>query len=66
MRDVAEFISPLEFSLLKMTEGFSFVSSHHSWCCLVAPNQDYWQEILRQAVVGELRELEGGASKTWF
>ena len=41
--DVTEFISPLECSLLKVVDGFSFLSSHQSWCCLVQHSQNHWQ-----------------------
>ena len=38
-QDVRNYVSPSEFSLMKVDEGFGFISGHKGWCCLVAVGQ---------------------------
>jgi hypothetical protein len=63
-RNVFEFLSPSECTLMGLPVGFEFISAHRPWCCLVRPGQPLWRETLKQVVLKGLEGMEGQVSRS--
>lgn len=63
-RNVFEFLSPSECTLMSLSAGFEFISAHRPWCCLIQPARPLWREILKQAVLRGLESAEGRVSRS--
>lgn len=64
VRNVFEFLSPSECTLMGLPVGFEFISAHRPWCCLVRAGQPLWRETLKQVVLRGLEAAEGQVSRS--
>jgi len=49
---------------MNIPSGFEFISSHRPWCCLIRQDQPLWRELIKQAIVDKLKNIEGKINKT--